>query len=506
MHAVKSAARVLSRLSAAALLLLAAAFGSGACRQAPAPAAQAMAAATGEQPGAATLRVPRRHIARLEVDPFLDELQRRTFRWFWDTTNTANGLVPDRWPTPSFSSVAAVGFGLTAVPIGAEHGWISRAQAAERVLVTLRLLCDAPQGPDAAGMTGYRGFFYHFVDMTTGARYRDVELSTVDSTWLLAGVLFCQSYFDSDDPEEAEIRSLADEIFRRVEWTWAQPRPPLVTMGWTPEHGFHDLDWRGYDESMMVYILALGSPTHPIDPAAWPAFTSTYTWGSLYGYEHVAFAPLFGHQFTHAWIDFRGIRDAYMAGRGIDYAENTRRATLGQRAYAIANPAGFAGYGADVWGLTACDGPGDFTATVDGHTVTFMSYAARGVSATEVRDDGTIAPYAAACSLPFAPEVAIPALKAMHERWGEHLWTDYGFVDAFNPTLNFAHPGIRFGRLVAGIGWFNTDYLGIDQGPLVLMVENYRSGLVWQVMRRNPYVVAGLRRAGFTGDWLADVP
>jgi hypothetical protein len=491
---------------AAALLLFIAALGTGGCREAPSPSSQAMAAATGEQVVPASPRAPRRRLERLDVDPFIDELQRRTFRWFSDTANPVNGLVPDRWPTPSFSSVAAVGFGLTAVPIGAEHGWITRAQAAERVLVTLRFLRDAPQGPNAEGMTGYRGFFYHFVDMTTGARYRDVELSTVDTTWLIAGVLFCQSYFDRDDPDEAEIRALADEIYRRVEWSWAQPRPPLVTMGWTPERGFHDLDWRGYDESMMVYILALGSPTFAIDPEAWPEFCRTYTWGSLYGYEHVTFAPLFGHQFTHAWIDFRGIRDAYMAGRGIDYAENTRRATLGQRAYAIANPRGFAGYGADVWGLTACDGAGDFTATVAGHAVTFMSYAARGVSATEVRDDGTIAPYAAASSLPFAPEVAIPALEAMHARWGDYLWTDYGFVDAFNPTLNFAHPGIRFGRLVPGVGWFNTDYLGIDQGPLVLMIENYRSGLVWQVMRRNPYVVAGLRRAGFTGGWLADAP
>ena len=506
MHAVTTKARDVARLSGAALLLFAAALGSGACRQASAPTAQAMAAATAEQADASAPRAPRRRLERLEVDPFVDELQRRTFRWFWDTTNPANGLVPDRWPTPSFSSVAAVGFGLTALPIGAEHGWITRAQAIERVLVTLRFLRDAPQGPAAAGMTGHRGFFYHFVDMTTGARYRDVELSTVDTTWLIAGVLFCQSYFDRDDPDEAEIRTLADEIYRRVEWSWAQPRPPLVTMGWTPESGFHDLDWRGYDESMMVYILALGSPTFPVEPAAWTEFTRTYTWGSLYGYEHVAFAPLFGHQFSHAWVDFRGIRDEYMRGRGIDYAENTRRATLGQRAYAIANPNRFEAYGGDVWGLTACDGPGDFTATVDGHTVTFMSYAARGVSVKETRDDGTIAPYAAASSLPYAPEVAVPALKAMAERWGADLWTEYGFVDAFNPTLTISHPGIRFGRLVPGVGWFNTDYLGIDQGPLVLMVENYRSGLVWQVMRRNPYVVEGLRRAGFTGGWLADAP
>lgn len=429
----------------------------------------------------------------------LDVLQERTFRYFWDLANPENGLVPDRWPTPSFSSIAAVGFALTAYPIGAEHGWITRDQARDRVLLTLDFFLNAPQGQAAQGTTGYRGFYYHFLDMRTGHRFETVELSTIDTTLLAAGALFCQSYFDR--PDEQAIRDKAEELYRRIDWTWIQPRPPLVSMGWTPENGFHTYDWRGYNEAMILYVLALGSPTHPIDPAAWEGFTSTYKWGTFYGQEHVNFAPLFGHQYSHTWLDFRGIQDAYMKSRGIDYFENARRATLSQRAYAIDNPGRFRGYGENVWGLTACDGPLDGDLKIDGRNVHFMTYAARGAAAGEIRDDGTIAPTAAASSIAFAPEIVIPAIEEMQRRWGAHLVSKYGFLDSFNPTLNMP-TRTRHGRVVPGVGWFDGDYLGIDQGPIVAMIENHRSGLVWKTMRRNPHIVRGLRRAGFTGGWL----
>lgn len=390
---------------------------------------------------------------------------------------------------------------MTAYPIGAERGWITRTQARDRVLTTLRFLAHAPQGPEPAGRTVYKGFFYHFLDVKTGARFERVELSTIDTTLLLAGVLFCQSYFDRDDPGEAEIRKLAEDLYRRAEWTWIQPRAPLVSMGWTPEEGFHTYDWHGMNEAMVLYVLALGSPTHPIDPAAWEGWTHTYRWGTFQGQEHVNFAPLFGHQYSHVWIDFRGIRDAYMRGRGIDYFENARRATLSQRAYAIANPGGFRGYGENVWGLTACDGPLDGDLTIDGRRIHFMTYAARGAALGEIRDDGTIAPTAAASSIAFAPEVVLPAIEEMHRRWGEHLFKKYGFLDSFNPTLDVAMR-TQHGRVVPGVGWFDGDYLGIDQGPIVAMIENYRSGLVWKTMQKNPHIVRGLRRAGFTGGWL----
>ena len=435
-------------------------------------------------------------------DAFLDDIEHRTFQWFWDLADPVTALTPDRAPTPSFSSVAAVGFGLTAYTIGAERHWVRREQAAERAAKTLRFLARAPEGAAPRGMTRYHGFFYHFLDMRTGERFRQVELSTIDTTLLLAGALACESYFDRPDPVETQIRSDADALYRQADWGWASPRPPGVSMGWTPEAGFHGWNWRGYDESMILYVLALGSPTHPADPAAWSEWTSTYRWGTFYGEEHLNFSPLFGHQYSHAWIDFRGIRDDYMRSKGIDYFENSRRATRSQRAYAIANPGRWAGYGQNVWGLTACDGPLDGTLWIGGRRREFHGYAARGASLLNVIDDGTIAPAAAAGSIPFAPEIAIPALREMRRRWGERVFNRYGFVDAFNPTLSEAGVKPQQGRIDPQIGWFDTDQLGIDQGPILLMIENHRSELIWKTVRRNPYIVAGLRRAGFQGGWL----
>lgn len=448
----------------------------------------------------APLTAPRPLTTREQA--FLDTTEQRTFRFFWETTNPQNGLTPDRYPTHSFSSIAAVGFALTAYPIGVERGWVTREQAKARVLATLRFLWTAPQGSAAADVTGYKGFYYHFLDMETGRRYQHVELSTIDSALLFAGVLFCQSYFGGDDADERAIRAYADSIYRRADWRWAVVRSPRVAMGWTPEAGFGTWDWRGLDEASILYILALGSPTHPIDSTAWEGWTSTYQWGSWYGQSHVGFAPLFGHEYSQVWLDLRGIQDPYMRARGIDYFENSRRATIAQRGYAIENPMGWMGYGPELWGLTASDGPGDFTRELGGRSRTFFGYAARGASFTEVRDDGTIAPTAAGGSVPFAPEITVPALVAMREKYGDQLFSTYGFLDAFNPTLGASGPTPQ-GKVAPGVAWFDVDYLGIDQGPIVAMIENYRSGLVWKYMRENPYVVRGLQRAGFTGGWLA---
>lgn len=435
---------------------------------------------------------------------FLDTLGERTFRFFWDTQNPTTHLIPDRYPTRSFSSIAAVGFGLNAYAIGAERGWVTRAEARDRTLQTLQTLYTLPQGPAATGVAGYKGFFYHFLDMDTGMRYKDVELSSVDTSLLLAGVLFSQQYFDGADPSEVAIRAYADSIYRRVDWAWFQNQPPLVSMGWTPEGGgaFNSYQWRGLDEAMIVYVLALGSPTHPIDSTAWQAWTSTYKWGTYYNQPHVGFAPLFGHQYTQIWVDFRGIQDAYMRSHGIDYFENSRRATVAQRAYAADNPNGWTGYAADMWGLTASDGPFDGNLTVAGKSRHFYGYAARGTDFTETRDDGTIAPTAAGGSIAFAPNIAIEALVNMRDRYGDNAFSQYGFVDAFNPTLTSGAP-INAGRIVPGVGWFDTDYLGIDQGPIIAMLENYHSELIWKRMRTNPYIIRGLQRAGFTGGWLA---
>src|SRR6266550_2216432 len=408
---------------------------------------------------------------------FLDTLEERTFHYFWDLTNTLNGLTPDRAPSPSFSSIAAVGFALTAYPIGVERSYITRAQAAQRTLATLRFFWTAPQDSALSGSTGYHGFFYHFLDMSTGSRFQNVELSTIDTSLLLAGILLCQSYFDGTDPVETEIRGLADSIYYRV-------------------------DWNGYNEAMILYVLALGSPTHAVDATAWSKWVSGYQWGTFRGQSYVQFGPLFGHEYSHVWIDFRAIQDSFMRGRGIDYFENSRRATYAHRAYAAANPMGWTGYSSQMWGLTASDGPANTTLMLNGSMRQFHTYWARGVSLFESNDDGTLAPTAAGGAVAFTPEIAIPALLAMRETYGSHLFSTYGFRDAFNPTFNAAGVAVERGTVDPTLGWFDVDYLGIDQGPIIAMIENYRTGLIWRLMRGNPHIVRGLCRAGFTGGWL----
>jgi hypothetical protein len=436
-------------------------------------------------------------------DAGIDDLERRTFQWFWDTGNPANGLVPDRWPSKSFCSIAAVGFALNAYAVGAERGWISRAAARDRTLTTLRFFATAPQGPEASGVTGHKGFFYHFIDMGTGHRFETTELSSIDTVLLLGGILFAAEYYDRADPAETEIRRLAKRINDRVDWPWMLGRGPFISMGWSPEKGFIPSQWDRYNEATLLYLLALGSPTHPVSPAIWTRLTENFTlsWGDHFGERHLHFPPLFGHQYSHVWVDFRGIRDPWLAAHDIDLFENSRRAVRAQRNYAIANPGHWAGYGKNVWGLTACDGPGDFTANIGGIQREFFSYSARGPGD---RDDGTLAPTALAASIAFEPQLVGEALAEMKRRYGVAIYGQYGFLDAFNPTLAtpLADKGLLHGRIVPGLCWVDKDYLGIDQGPIVAMIANHRDGLIWNRMRRSKPVVDGLRRAGFAGGWL----
>ena len=427
-------------------------------------------------------------------DPFLDSLQQRTIEWFLRATPEATGLTPDRWPSASPSSIAAVGFALTVYPIASEHGMITREEAAARVKKTLDLLLHAPQNDSHAGVAGYRGFFYHFVAVADGTRAWNCELSTIDTALLMAGVLSAESYFDRDTDVESSIRAAADSLYRRVDWTWSGEGRPGIMLGWTPEQGGDRNSWHGYNEAMIMYLLALGSPTHPVDPRVWSYWTSTYVWARYYDWDFVSFGPLFGHQYSACWIDYRGIQDPYMKEKGIDYFENSRRATYSQQRYGRENPLAFRGYSGEVWGVTACDGPGDTTFRIDGKERQFIGYGGRGVSFDWSLDDGTLAPTGPGGSVPFAPEICIPALKEMRLRYDGRLWKEYGFVDAFNPTFVTEKTGRE--------GWYDHDYLGIDQGPIAIMIENLRNGFVWNLMKKNPYIVRGLRRAGFTGGWL----
>ena len=438
------------------------------------------------------------HSPAVNPVPFsVDELERRTFNWFWELADTSNWQIPDRFPTLAFSSIAATGFGLSSYLVGAERGWITRKQAANRVLKTLQVLKDLPQGPQAEGVSGYKGFYYHFLDNKNSHRFKQVELSSIDTGLLMAGILSCMSYFDGNDPTEKSIRETADFLYRRVEWDWFMNDRNLLSMGWHPEKGFLAAEWRGYNEAMVLLVMALGSPTHPVPAKMWDQWCNTYYRTEYKGQDMVNFGPLFGHQYSHMWIDFRGIKDDYMHGMGIDYFENSRRATLANRQYCIDNPGGFTGYGANIWGLTACDGPGYAEKMFNGQLVRFIGYSARGAAADYRDDDGTIAPTAVGGSVPFAPEICLPALEAM---WNRFPVGAYGFFDGYNESYTWKDEGTK-GQ--DGFSyWVDVDYLGIDQGPILLMLENHRSEMLWNIMKKNPYIVQGLKKAGFKGGWL----
>jgi hypothetical protein len=424
-------------------------------------------------------------------DAELEALQRDSFRYFLHETNPRNGLVVDKTAADWPASIAATGLALAGYPVAVERGFITRSAALATVLATLRFVWTSPHGPEPDA-TGYHGFYYHFLDLQTGRRAWQCELSTVDTTILLAGALTTAAYFSGDTAEEREVRSLADALYRRADWTWAQNGGLTVTHGWKPESGFLPYRWEGYDEALVLYILGLGSPTHPLPQASYAAWTSTYEWRSTYGYDHLYAGPLFTHQISHVWIDFRGIQDAFMRAKGIDYFENTRRATFVQQRYAMDNPLGFAGYGEHCWGLTASDGPGPARLVVDGVEREFFGYLARGVP--DGPDDGTIGPWAVVASLPFAPEIVLPATDYLVHDVDLKTGNAYGFKATFNPTYP-AGPGNPN-------GWVSPWHYGINQGPINPMIENHRTGLVWRLMRDCPYIVTGLRRAGFTGGWL----
>ncbi|MCC5850570.1 MAG: hypothetical protein JJU29_20985 [Verrucomicrobia bacterium] len=420
----------------------------------------------------------------------LGTLQKDAFSYYTYQTNPANGLVRDKsqdeWP----ASIAAVGLALASYPVGVERGYMTREAAAQLTLATLRFFATAPHGPEPDA-TGHKGFYYHFLDMKSGRRALESELSSVDSAFLLAGMLTAAMYFQWETAEEEEIRSLADALYRNADWQWMQNGAAAVSHGWTPEKGFLRYRWHGYDEALLLYLLGLGSPSHPLPAASYRAWASTYKWKKLYGIEFLYAGPLFIHQLSHVWIDFRGIRDNFMRQHDLDYFENSRRATLVQQQYAIRNPRGFAHYDEYCWGITASDGPGPKKLKIDGIKRVFHDYIARGVPFGP--DDGTLAPWAVVASLPFAPEIVLPTIQNYERMDLEATWA-YGYKSSFNPTFP-AQPKHEH-------GWVSSYNYGLNQGPIVLMIENHRSGMLWALMRQCPYLVTGLRRAEFSGGWL----
>ena len=421
----------------------------------------------------------------------LDVLERQAFGYFARATNPRNGLIADSSREGAPCSIAATGLGLAAYVVGVERGFLPRREAAVRTLTALRFFRDSPQGEEADA-TGYRGFYYHFLDMQTGRRVWQCELSMIDTAILIAGALTSGTYFSNATGDEREIRELARFLYERIEWPWAAAHGPVVRMGWRAGAGFLSYGWEGYSEAMLLYILGLGSPTHPLPEESYGAWTGSYQWENLYDIDFLFAAPLFIHQLSHIWIDLRGIQDAFMRAKRSDYFENSRRATVIQRQYAMRNPLWFRGYGENCWGLTAGPGPGFLKRRAEsGIERQFYGYVARGVPFGP--DDGTLAPSAVAASLPFAPEIVLPALRHYQDMYPETL-SEEGLLSSFNPSFD---TGDGTGR-----GWLSPERLALDQGPVALMIENYRSGLLWRLMRECPAIVDGLRRAGFRKGWL----
>jgi hypothetical protein len=421
-------------------------------------------------------------------DALLDEIERAAFGFFREVVNPDNGLVADNTRDGSPCSIAVVGFALSVYPIAVERGWMTRGEALELSLAALRFFRDSDQSGSVEA-TGYKGFYYHFLDMRSGTRVWRSELSMIDTALLMAGVLMAREYFSAQSPLETELRDIADQLYLQVDWHWAQNAGATIAQGWKPESGFLRYGWEGYSEGIVLYVLALGSPTHPIVGNAYQSWTVTYQWENLYGFDFLYAGPLFIHQFSHAWIDLRGIQDSFMREKRSDYFENSVRALLVQREYARRNPGGFAGYDENCWGLTACDGPNnDLPGLIADHR-RLLGYTARGVPYGP--DDGTLAGWAPLAALPFAPEIALTSVRAMHDRFPE-MRPRGRYASGFNPSLVGAD----------GAFWVSPGHYGLDQGIVSMMIENHRTQLVWRLMRNCSYIAAGLRGAGFSGGWL----
>lgn len=398
-------------------------------------------------------------------DAFLEDLSRRSFRFFWEQADPKTGLVSDRarangapyeadHPSRNIASSAATGFGLTALCIAAERGWIDRHAARERVLTTLRFYAE--QSPHE------RGWFYHFVDKETGERRWQSEISTIDTALLLGGVLTARQYFR----EDANIVSLATLIYERVDFPWMLAgKSLLISMGWKPESGFIKHTWNHYSEHTILQLLAIGSPTHPINPGAWQAWYRLRLTFAGYTYLTFLHAPLFIHQYSQAWVDYRDYEERWYPYT--NYFENSVKATLAHREFCKSLSDKFPAYSENVWGITASDSA--------------KGYRAWGGPPPTPDIDGTVVPCAAGGSLMFTPEITLAALKTMHERWGDRIYDHYGFVDAFNPNN----------------GWVNRDVIGIDVGITILSAENLRTGNVWRWFMRNKEIPRAMRLAGF---------
>ena len=433
--------------------------------------------------------MPSPHEFKAADENLLDKLQSGAFRYFTGNAHPDNGLIADNTKPGAAASIAATGFALSCYPIAAERGWLSRKQALETTLKTLQFFADSRQGTDARA-TGHKGFYYHFLDMKTGKRAQECELSTIDSAMLFAGMNVASTYFDRKTKGEQEVRSRARDLLERADWAWMLDRNGEMNESWKPGKGFQKADWEGYTEALVMYVLGAASTSHPMPPNVYDRAARSYVWHRNAGLEWIHATPLFIHLFPQAWIDLRGLQDGYVSEHAdIDYFENTRRAITVQREYAQLNPNNHAGYNENVWGLSACAGPDGKLKTRNGHTRKFDGYAARGVTAGP--DDGTLVPWAATTCVAHAPEQAMDGIRAVLKTYPDAL-NNGQFVGAINPSL----PG------PTKTGWVAPACFGIDQGLVVMMIENARTGLIWELTSNSAMFKKGLKKLGFSGGWL----
>jgi hypothetical protein len=422
----------------------------------------------------------------------LETLQSQTFNYFLTYVNPANGLIADKSDPDSHSSIAVVGLGISSYVAAIERNLLSRNEATHKILTVLDFFYSGHQGTEPDAM-GYKGFYYHFLHMDTGKRAWESELSTIDTAIFIAGVLTAASYFQGKNKEEQKIRELADGLYRRVDWQWALNNNATICHGWKPESGFLANYWdQGYSEAIILYILALGSPTFPIEPDGYLQWTSTFAWDKIDGIEYIHAGPLFIHQMSHLWLDFRGIQDDLNRKYKIDYFENSRRATHIQQQYAIRNPRNFKHYSKNNWGFTASDGPGPAIVMIDGEEKIFYDYIARGVPFGP--DDGTISPWAVVASLPFAPDIVMGTIRHAIQKLKQNNVSKEGFDASFNPLFVMAESKKN--------GWVSPWKFGLNEGPMVIMIENFLTQLIWNLFKKSGYITHGLRRAGFRGGWL----
>src|ERR1700728_880921 len=424
--------------------------------------------------------------AELTDDALLDRLQRAAFTYLGENTNAHNGLVADTSRAGSPCSIAVVGCALSCYPVAVQRNWMSRPEAAALTLKTLEFFWHSAQS-DRPDVTGFKGFYYHFLDMQSGRRVWQCELSVVDTTLLMAGILTAACYFDGVGDEE-RIRDLSDALYRRVDWQWAQNGLETVSQGWKPECGFLHYGWEGYNEATILYILGIGSPAQSLRESSFHDWTLTYQWENLLGYDVLYSGPLFTHLFSHAWIDYRGIQDEFMREKHSDYFENSKSAIAIHREYGARNPRSYVGYDRNLWGITAGDGPAYREMQQNSRDRRSFCYMSRGGPFGP--DDGTIAPWAMLATVPFGAAAALRGTRRLLEKYPQVCTRDR-FSSGFNPTLETERGG-----------WLSEGWYGLDQGLLVMMVENYRSGLIWGMTRKCPAIRAGLIGAGFSGGWL----